>query len=269
MAIHHEENYRPDLNVTSDAYSATSKVNQQISSEWFIFEPVDIYDTETGQYLNLTPEDLANPSVIKKYSNDSRYAMLLGESKDNPSGFMNMSDYIEEANITFDDPAQAARDAHDYEAGGPTRFDSRDDAKYGHYDDPAQAARDAHDSETGGSRKSAITHIEGFGNIDESNNTNKNSRDWGLFANTKLEFNGHDATGVRHLDGSSTITYKNDAGNNVTLNYDNSRQHNLTEVIVEVGDKNYITPVNNGIAGETYEASSKQESYNVSSNRPI
>ena len=95
--------YRPNIKVTTDAYSATNKDNMMDSSEWFVFNPVDIYDTKEGRYLGLSAEDLANPETLLKYTDDTRYAILLGESYDATSGFMNISDYFEEAGIEFVD----------------------------------------------------------------------------------------------------------------------------------------------------------------------
>lgn len=93
--------YKPNLKAYTDAYNATSGNNQVETSEWFVFNPVDIYDTVDNKYLGLSEEDLANPEVLKNYMDDSRYAMLLGKDLNNPSGFMNISDYFKEAEIDF------------------------------------------------------------------------------------------------------------------------------------------------------------------------
>ena len=115
-------NYKPELKVTPNAYDATNNANTVTSSEYFDFNEVGVYDTQTNTWLDLTEEQLNDPEVIKQYSDDSRYAMALGSDMNNIDGFMNMSDYIDESGITFDetDSAQVQRDAHDYETGGST-----------------------------------------------------------------------------------------------------------------------------------------------------
>ena len=93
-------NYQAGLKVTSNAYDAVNGVNELTSSEYFDFNEVGIYDTQTNTWLDLSEEQLNDPEVIKRYSDDSRYAMALGSDMDNIDGFMNISDFIKERGLS-------------------------------------------------------------------------------------------------------------------------------------------------------------------------
>lgn len=94
--------YKPGLDITASAYDATNNSNVMTSSEYFEFNEVGIYDTQENRWLDLSEEDLKNPEILNKYSDDSRYAIALGADMNNIDGFMNMESYLSEKGIKDD-----------------------------------------------------------------------------------------------------------------------------------------------------------------------
>lgn len=94
-----------NLPVYDDAYDATSRQNPLQANQWFRYNFVDVFDTQTGQYMNLTKDQIKNPEVLSKLL-DGHHAILCGESKENPSGFISVEDVYQSLNAE----SQAALD---------------------------------------------------------------------------------------------------------------------------------------------------------------
>lgn len=94
-----------NLPVYQTAYNATSNQNPLQANQWFRYNFVDVFDTQTGQYMNLTKDQIKNPEVLSKLL-DGHHAILCGESKENPSGFISVEDVYQSLNAE----SQAALD---------------------------------------------------------------------------------------------------------------------------------------------------------------
>ncbi len=82
--------------VFSNAMDAANHTNSLIANEWFQSNPLDVYNTQTNEYMHLTHDQLNNIDLMRELANDPNNAILFGESLENPSGFMNLSDVISE-----------------------------------------------------------------------------------------------------------------------------------------------------------------------------
>ena len=90
--------YESGLGIAADAYSAVNKENIVTSSEYFYYNPVGVYDTVKGEWVNIKDiNDLdswragleGKPSEWK-----DRYSVAFGTDKDNIDGFMNIDDFV-------------------------------------------------------------------------------------------------------------------------------------------------------------------------------
>ena len=78
-----------------NSYDAVGHENDKVANEWFIGNAVDVFDTTTNQYLNLSKEQLNDYNYLKSLSDENpNLAVLLGNSIDDPSGFENLSDVL-------------------------------------------------------------------------------------------------------------------------------------------------------------------------------
>ncbi len=82
--------------VFRSAYDAVSGSGSLSASEWFSENPLDVFNTSTGEFLKLTQEQLNNPEFLKTLANDPNNAILFGNSMQDPSGFMNLSEALSE-----------------------------------------------------------------------------------------------------------------------------------------------------------------------------
>ena len=80
--------------VFSNAYDAVRGVNDLVSNQWFSGNPVDVFNTATNEFLHLTQEQLHNPDVLSQLAQDPNNALLFGNSVNDPSGFVHLSDVI-------------------------------------------------------------------------------------------------------------------------------------------------------------------------------
>ena len=80
--------------VFSNAYDAVRGVNDLVSNQWFSGNPVDVFNTATHEFLHLTQEQLNNPDVLSQLAQDPNNALLFGNSVNDPSGFVHLSDVI-------------------------------------------------------------------------------------------------------------------------------------------------------------------------------
>lgn len=80
--------------VFNNAYDAVSNSNQLVANHWFNNNPVDVFNTATNQYMGLTKAQLTDPNFMAELAKDPNNAVLLGESIQEPSGFVNLNDVI-------------------------------------------------------------------------------------------------------------------------------------------------------------------------------
>ena len=80
--------------VFTNAGDAVNNANGVISNQWFSNNPVDVFNTATGSYMGLTPEQLADPQLMAELAKDPNNAMLFGNSISDPSGFMGLDDVV-------------------------------------------------------------------------------------------------------------------------------------------------------------------------------
>ncbi len=55
------------IKVHGSAYDAANRTNEMTTVEDFTAKPVGLFDTESGQWLDVSEEDLSNPEVINNY----------------------------------------------------------------------------------------------------------------------------------------------------------------------------------------------------------
>ena len=85
--------------VFSNAYDAVSNSNQLVANHWFNNNPVDVFNTATNQYMGLTKAQLTDPNFMAELAKDPNNAVLLGDSIQEPSGFVNLNDVISSIKI--------------------------------------------------------------------------------------------------------------------------------------------------------------------------
>lgn len=94
-----------NLPVYDDAYDATSRQNPLQANQWFRYNPVAAYDTQTRQFMNLTQDQLKDPEVLSKLL-DGHHAILCGDDINHPSGYISVEDVYQSLNAE----SQAALD---------------------------------------------------------------------------------------------------------------------------------------------------------------
>ena len=82
--------------VFRSAYDAVSGTGGFNASQWFVGNPIDVFNTSTHEFMHLTQEQLSNPEFLNTLANDPNNAILFGNSMQDPSGFMSLSDALSE-----------------------------------------------------------------------------------------------------------------------------------------------------------------------------
>ncbi len=82
--------------VFTNAYDAVNNANGVMSNAWFDNNPLDVYNTASGTYLGLTPEQLHDPNLLAELAQDPNNALLFGDSMANSSGFVPLDDIVSE-----------------------------------------------------------------------------------------------------------------------------------------------------------------------------
>lgn len=86
------------LDVHFTANDATSKTDTLTSIDTFDTNVLGVYDTQTDTYVDLSEQELSDPKVIEKYTQDpNRYSVAMGSEGANiedADGFMNMDDFV-------------------------------------------------------------------------------------------------------------------------------------------------------------------------------
>ena len=80
--------------VFTNAYDATNGSNGVIANEWFNNNPVDVFNTTSNSYMNLSSSQLNDPNFMAELAKNSDNAVLLGNSFNDPSGFVNLNDVV-------------------------------------------------------------------------------------------------------------------------------------------------------------------------------
>ncbi len=78
--------------VFRDAFSAVTGNNPQIANSWFVNNPLDVFNTQTNQFMHLTSEQLHDAEFLKTLAGDPNNAMLFGNNMSEPSGFVSLAD---------------------------------------------------------------------------------------------------------------------------------------------------------------------------------
>ena len=78
--------------IYSDAYSAVANVDPAMASEWVGNTPMDVFDTVSGQYMNLTPEQLNDAEFMQNLMADGKHSVLVGRDGV-ASGFINLDGF--------------------------------------------------------------------------------------------------------------------------------------------------------------------------------
>lgn len=86
-----------DHTVFTNAVDAVNGTNGLVSNEWFSNNPLDVFNTATGQYMGLSPEQLNNPELMQQLAQDPNNAVLFGNSMSDADGFMKLSDVVTKA----------------------------------------------------------------------------------------------------------------------------------------------------------------------------
>lgn len=74
--------------IYSDAYSAVSNLDPKVANEFVGNVPMDVFDTVSGKYMNLTPEQLNNVEFMQNLMSDGNHSLLVGHGGE-ASGFIN------------------------------------------------------------------------------------------------------------------------------------------------------------------------------------
>ena len=87
------------FNVYDSASEAVNQMNPEAANQWFSSDIQGLYDTSTGQMLNLSPEDLQNADYIKDLlSSNENISAVFGDGGINTlndvSGFVNGDDVV-------------------------------------------------------------------------------------------------------------------------------------------------------------------------------
>ena len=82
--------------VFADSYSAVSGVNPMRAVAEFNGNPLDVFNTNTNQFMHLTSEQLHNPEFLQSLANDPNNTMLFGSDMAHADGFVPISDVISE-----------------------------------------------------------------------------------------------------------------------------------------------------------------------------
>lgn len=86
--------------VYTNAYDAVEGTNGLAASTYFAANPVDVYNTETGEYLHLTQDQLNDIGYLTELAENPNYALLLGNSVEDASGFIPLNGLINNITIT-------------------------------------------------------------------------------------------------------------------------------------------------------------------------
>ena len=78
--------------IYSDAYSAVANVDPMMANEWVGNTPMDVFDTVSGQYMNLTPEQLNDTEFMQNLMADGKHSLLVGRDGV-ASGFINLDGF--------------------------------------------------------------------------------------------------------------------------------------------------------------------------------
>ena len=88
------------LTVHKTAGDAVSNANAVTTIEEFTAKPVGLYDTETGDWVDVPETVLDDLTTIQNLNKEGdRYAVAFGDSLDNTEGFMNLEEYIEQVDF--------------------------------------------------------------------------------------------------------------------------------------------------------------------------
>jgi len=79
--------------IYTNAYDAASGTNQLVANEWVQSVPHDVYDVVNHEYLNLTQEQLNDPSFMKDLMANENYSLLVGDGQE-ASGFISNEDFM-------------------------------------------------------------------------------------------------------------------------------------------------------------------------------
>lgn len=81
--------------VYSTAFDAVKGINHLNANEWFNDTPIDVYNTEQREFMNLNVQELNNMELLSTLAQDSNNVMLFGKSLNEPSGFVPLNEVID------------------------------------------------------------------------------------------------------------------------------------------------------------------------------
>lgn len=93
------DNISEGSQVFTNAYDAVSGSNGVTANEWFNNNPVDVFNVSNNSYMNLSSSQLNNPSFMAELAQNPDNAILLGDSIDDPSGFVNLDDVVSNVKV--------------------------------------------------------------------------------------------------------------------------------------------------------------------------
>lgn len=88
------DNIKEGHQVFTNAYDAVNNTNSLQANEWFENSPVDVFDTTENSYMNLSHEQLNDSEFMAELAQNPDNAILLGNSIDDPSGFVKLDDVV-------------------------------------------------------------------------------------------------------------------------------------------------------------------------------
>lgn len=215
------------LTVHGTANDAVTGTNEMITIEEFTAAPVGLYDNETGQWIDISTDDLKNPSVINKYKDNQNIVVVLGDSMDEAEGFMNIDEYIQQ--VDFDD-----NNISESPEEKKPEITKQEQIKKEIASNPNIILNKA----DGGTRECTLK---------------ERIKEMGWDQEDSIVFDGHEAKLKKHPDGSSTIYFKNENGEDTWYRYDSDA--NLTQIRERLSESNVdkITEITNGeVTGSKY-----------------
>ncbi len=85
--------------VFTNAYDAIDNTNSVTANEWFNNNPVDVFNVSNNSYMNLSSSQLNDSNFMAELAKNPDNAILLGDSIDDPSGFVNLREVVSNAKV--------------------------------------------------------------------------------------------------------------------------------------------------------------------------
>lgn len=188
-------NYKSGLEIAADAYSAVNKENIVTSSEDFNFNPVGVYDTVKGEWVEI---DIDNPDTWGKYLEGDpsewkdRYSVAFGTDMDNIDGFMNIED------LTGNMETETSDINGDPNANGPIA----------QYTDAPTSGQEKPKSTTPETGESGIEVPDILKTLPKDYGIKDAYKNMGTTSESGITIGGTTIKLHKYLDGSATIYYK-------------------------------------------------------------